>query len=423
MIDVEPLLACPVCRTALVAVDATRTLAGRLKSGSLQCKKCARAVGNVEFGRASFVDPDSEAGQADRTRQCTAFNYRRVAWNDPSLASTGASPSNVCLAAEGTGGSLFAEGGDWEIIIATLATDVSLRCMSHPWSGAIEISLGAGSTIIADLYRDGHAISRTVPLFRDAPGEKRIRIRPAAPNPRSKGRQLFLFGYDACFESETAPAINRGNDYPAAYRWVLDRLPVEAVVLDAGCGDRRHEDSRIVGFEYLPFELPQVFGDGHHLPFHDHAFDAVLSQAVMEHMRNPFVAAAELARVLKPGGMLYAESAFMQPLHAVPYHFFNTTPWGIETLFEDAGLVTSAVEWFGNLSGSVAWYLDTLGEVGIDPGDRETVLAALRRVDAKVGYEALKPVAGAVAYWGVKPGRDGAWAERLTSANRPTYQY
>jgi ubiquinone/menaquinone biosynthesis C-methylase UbiE len=36
----------------------------------------------------------------------------------------------------------------------------------------------------------------------------------------------------------------------------------------------------------MPFEFPDVFGDGHALPFADASFEAVFSQAVMEHMRQ-----------------------------------------------------------------------------------------------------------------------------------------
>ncbi|MFN9001249.1 MAG: class I SAM-dependent methyltransferase, partial [Holosporales bacterium] len=106
-------------------------------------------------------------------------------------------------------------------------------------------------------------------------------------------------------------------------------------------------------FEYLPYQDPDVFGDGHALPFADDTFDAVFSQAVMEHMRDPYLAAREIARVTKPGGIIYVESAFMQPLHAVPYHFFNTTVWGIEALFNEANVTTAITEWFGPLSFSI----------------------------------------------------------------------
>jgi ubiquinone/menaquinone biosynthesis C-methylase UbiE len=204
----------------------------------------------------------------------------------------------------------------------------------------------------------------------------------------------------------------------------LANLPANALLLDCGCGDRYFGDARVINFEYLPFELPDIFGDGHALPFKDATFDAVFSQAVIEHMRDPFLAAREIARVLKPGGLVYAESAFMQPLHAVPYHFFNTTPWGIEELFLSAGMLPFITEWFGALSGSVRWYLDACGGGGLTQHERETVLEHLSRADANTSYGNLKAVASAVAFWGIKPGASSSmWKSLLSMPDRPTFRY
>jgi SAM-dependent methyltransferase len=61
----------------------------------------------------------------------------------------------------------------------------------------------------------------------------------------------------------------------------------------------------------------------------------VLSIAVLEHVRDPFRCAAEITRVLKPGGQLFCAVPFLQPLHGYPHHYFNATPQGIRRLFED----------------------------------------------------------------------------------------
>jgi len=44
--------------------------------------------------------------------------------------------------------------------------------------------------------------------------------------------------------------------------------------------------------------------DGHHLPFDDQQFDAVISNAVLEHVEDPDAFVAESARVLRPGGVI-----------------------------------------------------------------------------------------------------------------------
>ncbi len=66
--------------------------------------------------------------------------------------------------------------------------------------------------------------------------------------------------------------------------------------------------------------------DGAKLPFADETFDGVISHAVMEHVRDPFGYAKDLMRVLKPGARFICHSAFLQPVHGYPHHYFNTTP-------------------------------------------------------------------------------------------------
>jgi ubiquinone/menaquinone biosynthesis C-methylase UbiE len=45
--------------------------------------------------------------------------------------------------------------------------------------------------------------------------------------------------------------------------------------------------------------------DAHHLPFADGSFDCVISCETIEHLTDPPAALQEMARVCKPGGMLY----------------------------------------------------------------------------------------------------------------------
>lgn len=68
------------------------------------------------------------------------------------------------------------------------------------------------------------------------------------------------------------------------------------------------------------------------LPFKDNVFDLVVSQAVFEHLPEPFFTAQEIWRVLKPGGRVLVDTAFMQPLHADPCHYFNMTQHGLKQI-------------------------------------------------------------------------------------------
>jgi SAM-dependent methyltransferase len=74
---------------------------------------------------------------------------------------------------------------------------------------------------------------------------------------------------------------------------------------------------------------------GEDLPFDDNQFDKVMSFAVLEHTRRPWEVAREMCRVLKPGGELLIDYPFLQPVHGYPHHYFNATPQGHRSLFEE----------------------------------------------------------------------------------------
>lgn len=107
----------------------------------------------------------------------------------------------------------------------------------------------------------------------------------------------------------------------------------DGLILDAGAGWRTDYLPNVVNFEIVPYPSTDVLGVGEELPFEDSSFDAVLSLSVLEHVKDPFTCARELARVLKPGGTLYASVPFLQPYHGYPHHYYNMTHQGLANLF------------------------------------------------------------------------------------------
>jgi SAM-dependent methyltransferase len=73
--------------------------------------------------------------------------------------------------------------------------------------------------------------------------------------------------------------------------------------------------------------------DGHALPFADAAFDGAIAQAVLEHVAEPNRVVAEIHRVLRPGGLVYAETPFMQQVHEGAFDFNRFTEVGHRRLF------------------------------------------------------------------------------------------
>src|SRR5262249_27250546 len=71
------------------------------------------------------------------------------------------------------------------------------------------------------------------------------------------------------------------------------------------------------------------------LPFNADSLDLVFGGAVMEHIPQPPEAIAEMYRVLKPGGYVYADWNFLAAYHGYPHHYFNATMNGVQQAFRD----------------------------------------------------------------------------------------
>ncbi|ULO22563.1 class I SAM-dependent methyltransferase [Methylocystis sp. SB2] len=123
------------------------------------------------------------------------------------------------------------------------------------------------------------------------------------------------------------------HNYDEVALGIIDKH-ADGLVLDCGAGRRDWYFPNVVNYEIVDYDSTDVLGVGEELPFVDGAFDAVISVAVLEHVRDPFRCAKELARVLKPSGELFCCMPLLQPVHAYPHHYFNATPQGLCRLFE-----------------------------------------------------------------------------------------
>lgn len=97
----------------------------------------------------------------------------------------------------------------------------------------------------------------------------------------------------------------------AAARFV-EALPSGARILDVGTGYRRWRPG-VVNLDVAAHPQTDVVGDACRLPFRDGAFDAVILQGVLAYVRDPRAAAREAARVVRPGGGVYADENFFYP--------------------------------------------------------------------------------------------------------------
>lgn len=148
----------------------------------------------------------------------------------------------------------------------------------------------------------------------------------------------------------------------------LSGLPRGARVADLGCGSGAFTDLlRRAGFSSVGLDispklitlgrskypgLELIEGDAEHLPFESESLDGVLLSGLVHHFPDPRRVAAEVHRVLKPGGRFVAfDPNRMNPFmwlyrdHSSPFYSpvgvtENERPvlaWRIAAVFRDAG--------------------------------------------------------------------------------------
>ena len=100
---------------------------------------------------------------------------------------------------------------------------------------------------------------------------------------------------------------------------------------------------RLVNIDPCPRSSAEIFCDGHDLPFRDGTFDAVIVQAVLEHVLEPHRCVAEIHRVLKRDGLVYSETPFMQQVHMKGIDFTRYTHVGHRRLFREFAELESGV--------------------------------------------------------------------------------
>jgi SAM-dependent methyltransferase len=100
-------------------------------------------------------------------------------------------------------------------------------------------------------------------------------------------------------------------------------------------------DVEVLAFDVYPTYETAFVADAHRIPLADDSVDGVWVQAVLEHVYLPHVVVGEIARVLRTGGYVYAETPFLQPVHEGAYDFCRFSASGHRLLFPQFDEVVS----------------------------------------------------------------------------------
>ena len=151
-------------------------------------------------------------------------------------------------------------------------------------------------------------------------------------------------------------------------------------LLDVGCGMKPYEsllvqrDSRYYGTDW-PVTMEGSYGDSTRadffsdsmvLPFREGTFDTVVSTQMLEHVRQPEIVIPEMARVLKPNGILILSAPMTWPLHEEPHDYYRYTLHGLRHLLEEADFeILDEIRRGNNWTTMAQMFLDTqVGNLG-----------------------------------------------------------
>lgn len=216
-----------------------------------------------------------------------------------------------------------------------------------------------GQTAAATVFLKKSLLAPVVPPDKAA---RLARIRPYLRKGVPFRESPFHFNFltpetKARFDVEDTDAVS-GFEYAPDVKVLIERCG-DDLVLDCGAGNRPSTFPNVINLEIVAYPSTDVLAVNEQLPFEENTFAAVISCAVLEHVKDPFAAAREIIRVTKPGGLIYADIPFLQPFHGYPSHYYNMTMEGAKNLFSGAcrirqqfvpqyGLPVWALTWFLN---------------------------------------------------------------------------
>jgi SAM-dependent methyltransferase len=132
-------------------------------------------------------------------------------------------------------------------------------------------------------------------------------------------------------------------------------------VLNAGAGNRDirrlvpgnvHNQDLAEGLHNADLDIVSPL---HEIPVEDGFFNAIVCNAVLEHVANPEEVMTEFRRVCRPGGVLYLCVPFMQPEHKDPGDYQRYTLDGLTLLAERHGFVLRERGAVHNVYTTLAW--------------------------------------------------------------------
>lgn len=122
----------------------------------------------------------------------------------------------------------------------------------------------------------------------------------------------------------------------------LRKYPYNGVILNIGSGPRILAKG-VTNVDIFPYKGVEVVGDASAVPLPDGNAGRIISDNVLEHVKDPQKVVKEMYRLLEPGGVAYVATPFMYPFHSSPSDYQRWTTQGLRELFKDFEMVEIGV--------------------------------------------------------------------------------
>jgi SAM-dependent methyltransferase len=161
---------------------------------------------------------------------------------------------------------------------------------------------------------------------------------------------------------------------------------------------------QLIGTDIYHSPHVTLIADGHRLPIADQSVDGVWIQAVLEHVLDPQQVVAEIHRVLRPDGLVFADTPFMQQVHEGAYDFTRFTLSGHRWLFRHFAAIDAGTS--GGAGLATLWSIRYLARAMTGSGPLGTLIQLaffwLRLLDRWAGPRDTADAASAVYFYGRK---------------------
>ena len=140
----------------------------------------------------------------------------------------------------------------------------------------------------------------------------------------------------------------------------LDCCQIDALEISGTGSQGRYNFRSYRTAQYPDYDLCQG-------PLAEEQFDLVIADQVFEHILRPDRAAANVFRMLRPGGFFVISTPFLLKIHLAPLDLYRWTEQGMQQLLETAGFTVISTASWGNRECLFADMTPGLGWTVYDP--------------------------------------------------------